>query len=102
MQLHREQLMKIYVGNLAEQTTEDEIRETFEPYGQVSRVAIMTDKQSGLPRGSGLVEMKQAEEGELAIAELHGTLLGDQVLKVREAKLRAKRKGKPRSRPSRN
>ncbi len=94
--------MKIYVGNLAGQTTESEIRETFAPYGQVSRVAIMMDKQSGLPRGYGLVEMAQAEEGELAIAELHGTLLGDQVLQVREARIRPKRNGEPRSRPSRN
>jgi RNA recognition motif-containing protein len=94
--------MKIYVGNLAEQTTEKEIRETFASFGQVSRVAIMTDKESGLPCGFGLVEMKQAGEGELAIAELDGTLLGDRAMKVREARIRAKRNGQPRSRATRN
>lgn len=94
--------MKIYVGNLAEQTTETEIREAFSAYGQVSRVAIMTDKQSGLPRGFGFVEMKQAEEGESAIAELHGTRLGDRTLKVKEAKPRAERNGAHRSRADRD
>lgn len=78
--------MRIYVGNLAEQTTEDEIRATFAPYGQVSRVAISKDKQTGLPRGYGIVEMLQSEEAEHAVAELHGTLLRNKALRIREAR----------------
>jgi len=94
--------MKIYVGNLAEQTTANEIRETFAAYGEVSRVAIITDKESGLPRGFGFVEMNQTGQGELAIAKLDGALLGDRALKVREARSRAERNGMPRSRASRD
>lgn len=81
--------MTIYVGNLAVHTTATQLREAFAPYGQVSRVAIKKDKDSGLPRGFGFVRMDQAEEAETAIAELHGTLLGDQPLQVRKARLRA-------------
>ena len=90
--------MKIYVGNLAEQITEKEIRETFEPFGQVSRVAIVMDKQSGLPRGFGIVVMDQAEEANRAISELHGTLLGNQSLKIKEARPRAAHIGEDRNR----
>ena len=94
--------MKIYVGNLADQTTDKEIRETFAPYGEVSRVAIISDKQNGLLRRFGLVKMDRAEEGEVAIAELHGTLLGDRVLQVKAARPRAERNGGHRSRAGRN
>ena len=93
MQLHREKIMKIYVGNLAEQTTNKEIRETFAAYGEVSRVAIISDKQNGYVRRFGLVKMDRAEEGEVAIAELHGTLLGDRALKVKAARPRAEHNG---------
>jgi cold-inducible RNA-binding protein len=94
--------MKIYVGNLTEQTTETQIRDTFAPYGQVSRVAIVMDKQTGLPRGFGFVEMHEAEEGKRAIAGLHGTLLGDRALKVKEARPREERTGGDRSPASLN
>lgn len=94
--------MKIYVGNLAEQITENELRETFAAYGQVSRVTIIIDKKSGLPRGFGFVEMDEAEEGELAIVELDGALLGDRAMKVNEARARAERNGHPDSRASQN
>ena len=94
--------MNIYVGNLAEQTTENELRETFAAYGQVSSVAIITDKKSGLPRGFGFVEMDEAEEGKLAIAGLDGALLGDRAIKVNEARARAERNGLSHSRASQN
>ena len=83
--------MTIYVGNLAPETTEGEMRDVFAPYGEVSRVAIKKDRQSGLPRGFGLVEMDRAEEAEMAIVELHGSLLGDRMLEVREARRRSER-----------
>lgn len=94
--------MRIYVGNLAEQTTENEIRDAFAAYGEVSRVAIITDKQSGQPRGFGFVEMNQDEEGTLAIAELHESQLGDRAIKVKEARPRTERNGERRSRSGRN
>jgi len=84
--------MRIYVGNLAQQTTETELQETFAPYGQVSRIAIITDKQSDRPRRFGFVEMDREEEGEVAIAQLHDTLLGERALKVKKARPRANRK----------
>ena len=93
MQLHREKIMKIYVGNLAEQTTDKEIREAFASYGEVSRVAIISDKQNGHLRRWGMVKMDRAEEGEVAIAKLHGTLLGNRALKVKAARPRAERDG---------
>ena len=93
MPLHREKIMKIYVGNLAEQTTDKELRETFAAYGEVSRVAIISDTQNGLLSRWGLVKMARAEEGKVAIAELHGTLLGDRALKVKAARPRVERDG---------
>lgn len=84
--------MKIYVGNLTAKTTKEELRDTFTPYGPVNRVALMMDKKTGAPRGFGYVEMAQAE-GERAIAELHGSMLGDQPLKVKEARPRSAREG---------
>ena len=77
--------MRIYVGNLAAQTTENELREAFAAYGQISQVVILRDKQSSLPRSFGFVEMNQDEEGALAIAELNGTLLRKRPLKVSKA-----------------
>ena len=90
--------MTIYVGNLAAQTTEDEIRGLFVAFGQVSRVSIMTDKHSGRSRGYGFVEMDQAEEGRRAIAELGGILLGERPLTVSEARPRAASNGAQHSR----
>lgn len=85
--------MRIYVGNLSEQTTKREIRETFAEYGEVSRVAIRSKSRDGLSRVYGLVEMLRNEEGELAIAKLHGSIFGERVLKVKEAPSRTGRSG---------
>ena len=52
--------MRIFVGNLAFTTTEEELRQLFEPYGIVERVQIMTDRATGRPRGFGFVEMPDA------------------------------------------
>lgn len=102
MQLYPEKIMRIYVGNLAAHTTKNEIRKTFEPYGQVSRVAIAMDKQSGLPRGFGIVEMAQDEDGKRAIAEIHGTQLDNRTLRVKEARPRKERNGQHRNRADKN
>lgn len=74
--------MRIYVSNLAADTTHDDIRAAFSPYGQVFRVGLARDKG---PRGLGLVEMANDNEAEAAIAELNGKQIGERKVKVRQA-----------------
>jgi len=74
------------VGNLSFNTSEDELRQLFEAYGQVDRVSIMTDRDTGRSRGFGFVEMTNAEDGEKAIAALNGSQLGGRTLNVNEAR----------------
>ena len=69
-------MKNIFVGNLDFNTSEDELRKLFETYGQVDRVSIMTDRDTGRSRGFGFVEMTSAEDGEKAIAALNGTQIG--------------------------
>jgi len=83
----------IFVGNLDFNTSEDELRKIFEGYGQVDRVSIMTDRDTGRSRGFGFVEMTNAEEGEKAIAGLNGTQLGGRTLNVNEARPKTERGG---------
>ena len=66
-------MKNIFVGNLDFNTNEDELRRLFEAYGQVDRVSIMTDRDTGRSRGFGFVEMANAEDGDKAIAALNGT-----------------------------
>ena len=63
----------------------------FEVYGQVDRVSIMTDRDTGRSRGFGFVEMANAEDGEKAIAALNGTQLGGRTLNVNEARPKPER-----------
>jgi len=74
------------VGNLSFNTGEDELRQLFEQYGQVDRVAIMTDRDTGRSRGFGFVEMTNDEDGEKAIAALNGSQVGGRTLNVNEAR----------------
>ena len=74
------------MGNLSFNTSEDELRQLFEAYGQVDRVSIMTDRDTGRSRGFGFVEMTNAEDGEKAIAALNGSQLGGRTLNVNEAR----------------
>src|SRR5215831_3136153 len=83
----------IFVGNLSFNTSEDELRQLFEPYGQVDRVSILTDRETGRSRGFGFVEMTNGEEGEKAIAGLNGSQLGGRTLNVNEARPKAERAG---------
>jgi len=85
--------MNIYVGNLATETAEPQIRETFEKFGEVSKVNIVMDKDDGKPRGFAFVEMTSDEHGKKAIADLNGKELGGRALKVNEA--HAKTENKP-------
>jgi RNA recognition motif-containing protein len=86
--------MNIYVGNLARETSEAELRQAFEAFGQVSSVAIIKDKFSGESRGFGFVEMPNAEEAKAAIAGQNGKELGGRALSVNEAKPREDRGGR--------
>jgi len=86
-------LKNIFVGNLDFNTGEDELRQLFEQYGQVDRVAIMTDRDTGRSRGFGFVEMASSEDGEKAIAALNGTQVGGRTLNVNEARPKAERGG---------
>jgi cold-inducible RNA-binding protein len=86
-------LKNIFVGNLDFNTSEEELRQAFEAYGQVDRVSIMTDRETGRSRGFGFVEMTNAEDGEKAIAALNGTQLGGRTLNVNEARPKTERSG---------
>ncbi len=79
-------MKNIFVGNLNFNTSEDELRQMFAAYGQVDRVSIMTDRDTGRSRGFGFVEMANAEEGDKAITALNGTNLGGRTLNINEAR----------------
>jgi RNA recognition motif-containing protein len=81
----------IFVGNLSFNTNEDELRQAFESYGQVDRVSILTDRETGRSRGFGFVEMTNDEDGEKAIAALNGSQIGGRTINVNEARPKADR-----------
>jgi RNA recognition motif-containing protein len=78
-------MKNIYVGNLDFRCAEAELRTAFEIYGQVDKVNIVTDKDTGQKRGFAFVEMSNDAEGEKAIAGLNGSQLEGRTLKVDEA-----------------
>jgi len=78
--------MKIYVGNLANSTSEPELRQSFEKFGEVTRVNIVLDKIDGKPKGFGFVEMPTLEQANAAILGLNGKDLGGQALTINEAR----------------
>jgi cold-inducible RNA-binding protein len=86
-------LKNIFVGNLNFNTSEDELRQMFSTYGQVDRVSIMTDRDTGRSRGFGFVEMTNSEDGEKAIAALNGSQLSGRTLNVNEARPKVERGG---------
>jgi len=83
----------IFVGNLSFNTNEDELRQIFEGYGQVDRVSILTDRDTGRSRGFGFVEMASDEDGEKAITALNGSQIGGRTINVNEARPKAERGG---------
>jgi RNA recognition motif-containing protein len=80
--------MRIYVGNLSYQVTEDQLREAFGQHGQVESATIIKDKFSGQSKGFGFVEMTNREEAEAAISQLNGTDFQGRRLNVNEARPR--------------
>lgn len=83
-------MTSIYVGNLPFQCSEEEIRELFEPFGTVNSVKLVSDRETGKPRGFGFVEM-DPEEAAAAIEQLNGTNLKDRPLRINEARERTSR-----------
>ena len=79
-------MKKIFVGNLSFGATEDSVRAMFEAYGAVDRVSIVTDRDSGQPRGFGFVEMGSNSEADRAISELNGRELDGRALNINEAR----------------
>ena len=80
--------MRIYVGNLSYDVTEEELREDFASFGKVDSIAIPTDKYSGRARGFAFVEMPSVSEGQAAIAALNGKTVKDRILTVNAARPR--------------
>ncbi|TET26790.1 MAG: RNA-binding protein [Dehalococcoidia bacterium] len=80
--------MRIYVGNLSYDMTEEELQQEFQAYGEVTSVSIPSDKFSGRPKGFGFVEMASKSEAEAAIAGLNGKTLKERTTVVNEARPR--------------
>ncbi len=79
-------MTNIFVGNLSFQTTQDELQAAFANYGVVERVNIVTDRDSGQPRGFAFVEMTDRAAAETAISKLNGTDLNGRTMNVNEAR----------------
>ena len=86
-------MKNIFVGNLSFSATEDGVRSLFEAYGTVERVNVVTDRETGLARGFGFVEMSNDGEGENAIAALNGRDLDGRALTINEARPKEERGG---------
>jgi cold-inducible RNA-binding protein len=80
--------MNIYVGNLSYGMSENELRDAFSEYGEVSSVKILMDRETGRSRGFGFVEMPHQKEAEAAVAQLNGKDLDGRALRVNEARPR--------------
>jgi cold-inducible RNA-binding protein len=82
----RKNMKNLFVGNMSFQTTEADLRALFEPFGQITRVHIATDRETGRARGFAFVEMPNDAEATKAIAGLDGKEVGGRNLKVNEAR----------------
>lgn len=85
--------MKLYVGNLAFQTTDEDLMELFSQAGTVESAQVVTDRDTGRSRGFGFVEMASKAEGDAAIAQLNGVEINGRSLTVNEARPRENRGG---------
>jgi RNA recognition motif-containing protein len=83
--------MNIYVGNMAYSVSQASLREAFEEFGAVDSVNVITDRDTGRPKGFAFVEMKNDSEARAAIEGLNGTEMEGRSLTVNEAKPRADR-----------
>ncbi len=83
--------MRIYVGNLPYSVTREKLSEIFSPFGEVADAHLVTDRQTGRPKGFGFVEMDDASALK-AISQLNGTALDDRTITVNEAQPRPERR----------
>ena len=79
-------MTNIFVGNLSYQTTQDDLQAAFAQYGGVERVSVVTDRDTGQPRGFAFVEMTDANAAQTAISQLNGAELHGRTLNVNEAR----------------
>ncbi|HEV7843147.1 MAG TPA: RNA-binding protein [Pyrinomonadaceae bacterium] len=86
--------MKLYVGNLAFQTSSEDLQELFSQAGTVESASVVEDRETGRSRGFGFVEMASKEEGEAAIAQFNGKEVNGRNLNVNEARPREDRGGR--------
>lgn len=80
--------MRLYVGGLPYQTTEQELIDLFEQTGQVTEVSIITDRDTGRSKGFAFVEMSDEQAAQSAIERLNGTSMGDRIITVNQARER--------------
>ena len=83
--------MKLYVGNLSFETTENDLQDLFDQHGQVGEVALMTDRMTGKSRGFAFVTMNDKAQAEAAISATNGSELNGRTLSVSEARPREDR-----------
>ena len=86
-------MKNVFVGNMSFQTTESELRSLFEPFGEITRIQLMTDRDTGRARGFGFVDMANDEEAAKAIAAFNGKEVGGRALNVNEARPKTERSG---------
>jgi len=90
---------RVYVGNLAGEVTDQDLQELFVAHGTVTSARVVTDRETGMPRGFGFVEMAQSDDAQVAIEKLNGQEFKGQMLKVKMAKPREERTGGAPRRP---
>ena len=83
--------MKLYVGNLSFETTENDLQDLFEKHGKVTEVALMMDRMTGKSRGFAFVTMADTAEANAAMTALNGKEIGGRTLNVNEARAREER-----------
>jgi len=86
-------MKNLFVGNMSLQTTENDLRQLFEPFGEVGRVSVITDRDTGRPRGFAFVEMARDEDAAKAIAAINGKDVEGRALTVNEARPKTERGG---------
>ena len=84
-------MKSLFVGNMSFQTTESDLRSAFEPYGEITRIQVMTDRDTGRSRGFAFVEMSNDEEAAKAITALNGKEVEGRALNVNEARPKPER-----------
>ena len=93
--------MKLYVGNISFTITEAELQQIFEQFGSVTEIKVITDRETGQPRGFAFVTMSNDPEGRAAIKGLNGKEFGGRTLTVNEARPKEDRPKRPRPGPYR-